>query len=82
MADEVSSEVPDTSVDPNVLIDRKFLHFALFECSEDLIEPLIGILRKYLGAGPMTEEEHAIATIFAEEAILVTAEDVEGDLES
>jgi hypothetical protein len=82
MADEVSPDSPDESADPNILIDRKFLHFAIFECSDDLIDPLILILRKYLGGNPMTEEEHTIALIFAEEAILVDAEDREGHLGS
>ena len=75
MADEISSDIPNASVDPNVLIDRKFLHYAIFDVSDDIIDPLIGILRKYIGGKPMTAEEHAIAHLIAEQAILVEKDD-------
>ncbi len=75
MADEVPSDSVAELPDPNVLIDRRFLHFAIFGVSDELIDPLVAILRKYLGSHPMTEEEHAIAVIFAEEALNVGEED-------
>lgn len=80
MVTEVPSDSPDELPDPNLLIDRKFLSFAILECSDELIDPFIMILRKYLGRKPMTEEEHTIALVLAEEAIIVDAEDRENHL--
>jgi hypothetical protein len=80
MVTDLPSESPDELPDPNTLIDKRFLSFAILECSDELIDPLIMILRKYLGRKPMTEEEHTIALILAEEAIIVDAEDRENHL--